>query len=87
MTDLDEPAPVEDPRHAEDLKLKVAEAYELAKESDLRITNRNEVYKVFRNTIPKLTFIGQAVDGAKLLAIVKRAAGSSKKGEPNEQRY
>lgn len=72
ITDID--APPDQPRHSVDGRMKLEEAHELAKEGNLRILNRNGLFKVYRNTLPRLTYVGQAVDSTKLLALVRRAA-------------
>lgn len=60
-------------------KFNLAAAEELAKANGLRIVSRRGVYWVYRDTLPRWTYISQAVDVTKLLAIVKHAAGSRNK--------
>lgn len=50
------------------------EAERIAKNAGLRITCRRGVYRVWRDTIPKLTFIGERVNEAATLELVKKAA-------------
>lgn len=71
--DPDESAP-DQPRNYVDARMKLDEAHELAAEGNLRILTRRGLYLVYRNTLPKLTYVGQAVDSTKLLALVRRAA-------------
>ena len=61
-------------KHSQTSKERLDEAFRLAKEHKLVIVSRREVYRVFRATVPHLTFIGERVDPEALLALVKRAA-------------
>ncbi len=76
---------IDEPRQdTVDARLKLDEAHALARLGNLRILTRRGVYQVYRNTVPKLTFIGEAVDSTKLLLIVRRAAGSRKASPPGK---
>ena len=51
------------------------EAEILAKKAGLRITRpRSGIFNLFRNTIPKLTFVGQRVNERALLDLVRKVA-------------
>lgn len=53
-----------------------SEARRLADSANLKIFCKNGVYRVYRNTMPRLTWIGDRVSADALLELVKRAAGS-----------
>lgn len=52
------------------------EAERIAARAGLKVFRRRGVFLVYRDTIPKLTFIGQRVNARACLSLVKAAAGS-----------
>lgn len=52
----------------------LALAEKIAKSHGMRITQKAGVFNVWRNTYPRLTFIGQKVNAAGVLDLVKKAA-------------
>lgn len=51
------------------------EAQTIAEHAGLRVTNpRKGIFNLYRNTTPKLTFIGQRVSPDAMLKLVKQAA-------------
>lgn len=73
MTEHDQGAS-DEPRTAVDTKMMLEEAHAIAKRAQLRIVNKRGVFVVYRNTVPKLTYVGARVDAESLLALVRRAA-------------
>lgn len=56
------------------MKPELQEAERIAQEKGLRITCKRGVFNVWRNTIPRLTFIGSRVSESAVLELVRKAA-------------